>query len=359
MERNFCSYFGANPTLPKIKKHTVNKNVEEETRRDTDITIEGTTEEIRLEKLKEVYAKLQEIEKLKEESQKMLDSLKHSDSTAKEKQQTSDETINTVVKAGEKSEGGLIFDFTEPPDSNSLNLPAYFHKNMQSLQGILPLTIFNRAWQQAASNNHVEYRKQDKEVEKYRGHPYPGEWTQSRFEWNENMDAFITSCRETYKFNSFADALDIHKKNVLTIFKQQRSWVVAFRYDLTIRKATFAFRNPGDTIPNPALEPPGLLDEIYYAARAQDDLNTEDNPYRKGGSKSGRNPYSDIITEPTIHNANYQSGQRTAVRNGNEKFQNKAQPPYGNYKGRHFNPNYKRPDNNKMENRDKGKEKKA
>lgn len=98
-------------------------------------------------------------------------------------------------------------------------------------------------------------------MEKYRGHPYPGEWTQLRFEWSENMDTFISTCRNTYNFISLSEALETYKRNVITIFKQQRSWVLAFRYNLTIRKATFAIRNPGEAISNPALEPPGLLDE--------------------------------------------------------------------------------------------------
>lgn len=355
MEQDFCSYFGATPTLPKIKKTQSKSNKDQRTATNETINDKlNMTEDVRLEKLREVYTRLEEIEKLKQESQELINSFKISKSI------TENLEINTTAQEKEKAEGGLIFDFTKTPDSNAFSLPAYFHKNMQSLQGILPLTIFNRTWQQAASDNHVDYRKQDKEIEKYRGHPYPGEWTQSRFEWNENFDSFISSCRDTYKYISFADALETHKKNVITIFKQQRSWVVAFRYDLTIRKATLAIRNPGESIPNPALEPPGLLDEIYYAARAQNDLNTDENPYRKGGPKSGRNPYSDIITEPTVYNANYQVGQRGGPSKFNKERSNtKTDTPYGNYRGKHFNPNYKRTEPNKTENEKRGNEKKA
>ncbi|EGG09406.1 uncharacterized protein MELLADRAFT_71222 [Melampsora larici-populina 98AG31] len=67
------------------------------------------------------------------------------------------------------------------------------------------------------------------------------------------MDNFIAMLREDYKFIAFADAMDVHKKNVYRIFKQQRSWVIAFKYDLTIRKAVFAVRNPDQKVPNPAL----------------------------------------------------------------------------------------------------------
>lgn len=345
MERQFCDYFGATPSLPKIKK-VIRKTAKEVEKQHT------MTEEERAEKLKEVYARLEEIEKLKAESQAIVDSF------AKSKTMVEPKSPN-ISRMG-ISEGGLTFDFTKTPDSDSFSLPAYFHKNMQTLQGNLPLTIFNREWQQAASDNHVDYRKADKEIDKYRGHPYPGEWTQSRFEWGGNFDTFITTCRDTYNYISFADALETRKRNVITIFKQQRSWVVAFRYDLTIRKATFAIRNPGEAIPNPALEPPGLLNEIYYAARSQDDLNTEDNPYKKGGPKFGRNPYSDIVSDSTSTSNHIQTSTRAGPsRYGNEKPYNKNQTTYGNYKGKRFNPNYKRPEGNGNEMREKGKEKKV
>lgn len=350
MELDFCSYFGATPSLPKIKKVTHQPAPRTEPERDDMETHTEMTDEAKAEKLKEVLTRLEEIEKLKEESQKIFDSFRAT--------RLSGRTKGKDTGTGSVSEGGLTFDFTKTPDSKSFSLPAYFHKNMQVLQGNLPLTIFNHAWQQAASDNHVDYRKVDKEVEKYRGHPYPGEWTQSRFEWSENMDTFISTCRDTYNYTSFAEALESHKRNVITIFKQQRSWVVAFRYDLTIRKATFAIRNPGDAIPNPALEPPGLLDEIYYSARAQDDLNTEDNPYRKGGLKVGRNPYSDIVSEPATHNSNQPNARGGPSRYSNDKPQTKTQGQYGNYKGKRFNPNYKRPEGPGAENKDKGKEKK-
>lgn len=173
------------------------------------------------------------------------------------------------------------------------------------------------------------------------------------------MDTFISTCRNTYNFISFSEALETYKRNVITIFKQQRSWVLAFRYNLTIRKATFAIRNPGEAISNPALEPPGLLDEIYYTARAQDDLNTEDNPYWTGGLKAGRDPYSDIVTETATQYSNQTSFKGGPSRYTNDKPQNKPQNQYGNYKGKRFNPNYKRPEGANTESREKVKEKKA
>lgn len=56
MERNFCSYFGATPTLPRIKNNPRTKAPEPETSKNAEVEIEGMTEEVRLERLKEVYA---------------------------------------------------------------------------------------------------------------------------------------------------------------------------------------------------------------------------------------------------------------------------------------------------------------
>ncbi|EGG09303.1 uncharacterized protein MELLADRAFT_61278 [Melampsora larici-populina 98AG31] len=312
------------------------------------------TEDERKEKLRQVQSRLEEIEELVRKSAELTGLSTDEDTEMSDPTEMSKPLPNCSFE-----EGGLSFDFSKAADANAVGLPLFFHKNMQTLQGSLPLPIFNKLWQQAASDNHTDYKKSDKEIEKYRGHPFPGEWSQSRFEWNENFDTLVEMCRRVYKYYSFANALEIHKKNVIRIFKDQRSWVIAFRYDLTIRKATFAVRNPNDKIPNPALEPTGLVDEIYYAARAQGDLNLDDNPYRKGGPKFGRNPYADITSDPSSSNSsqgNATSGQSRPYSSG--RTQPRSQGPYGNYKGKNFNPSYKRPEGNRSDNfKGKGKEK--
>ncbi|EGG03089.1 uncharacterized protein MELLADRAFT_65828 [Melampsora larici-populina 98AG31] len=312
------------------------------------------SDEDRKEKLCQVQARLEEIEELVRKSAELTGLPTDEDTEIADPDDVSKPLPNCSFE-----EGGLSFDFSKAADANAIGLPLFFHKNMQILQGSLPLPIFNKPWQQAASNNHTDYKKRDKEVEKYRGHPFPGEWSQSRFDWNKNFNTLVDTCRRVYKYYSFANTLEIHKKNVIKIFKDQRSWVVAFCYDLTIRKATFAVRNPSDKIPNPALEPTGLVNEIYYAARAQGDLNLDDNPYRKGGPKFGQNLYSDITSEPSPSHSNQSNATAGPSRSYNSgRNQPRTQGPYGNYKGKNFNPSYKRPDGNKPENfKGKGKEK--
>ncbi|EGG05125.1 uncharacterized protein MELLADRAFT_107804 [Melampsora larici-populina 98AG31] len=364
MEHNFCEYFGAAPPkLPKIKK--IQRVEENQTQGPNQATPSKDSpfdfdEETRKKKLKEAYARLEEIKKMKEELQTIINLIKSQEKSAIDLTDSHTDKTHSPNSSSALVEGGLSFDLTKAPDASSFSLPIYFHKNMQALQGSLPLTVFNKSWQQAASNTHTEYKKSDKDNDKYRGHPVPSEWTQSRYDWTENMDNLITTCREVCKYIGFADSMEIHKKRVMTIFKQQRSWVVAFRYDLTVRKAVFAIRNPGASVPNPALEPTGLLDEIYYSARSQNDLVTSDNPYRTGGPKFGKNPYSDITTDLPTSQTSYQANSQASSSSRPQRVTPYAKGPslYGNYKGRNFNANYKRPESGKKDYKGKGKEKK-
>ncbi|EGG00190.1 uncharacterized protein MELLADRAFT_68028 [Melampsora larici-populina 98AG31] len=325
MDKEYCEFFGATTVLPKIHKISAQMN-----------------EEQRKKKLHELQTRLAELKELEKKSKQIIDLTFSEDTPMPD---FSDHTI-VIPPRVIVSEGGLKFNSGKAPDANSFGLPLFFHKNMQLLQGSLPLTIFNKDWQQAASDNHTDYKKSDKEIERYRGHPFPGEWSQSCFKWGENFDNLVETCRKVYKYNTFANDLEIHRRKVIKIFKDQRSWtrlltVVAFRYDLTIRKATFAIRNPNDSVPNPSIEPVGLVEEIYCSARAQGDLNLDDNPYRRGGLKAGRNPYSDINTNPPGPQASSVAGPSQS---NYKRSQGKSQSPYGNYKGKNFNPNYKRPD---------------
>ncbi|EGG03044.1 uncharacterized protein MELLADRAFT_65902 [Melampsora larici-populina 98AG31] len=333
LEAEFRNMFGTSEKLPKIQKKTP-ATTKSQTMEESEFT-----KAVNL--LNDIRNGKQPSSRIKE----IIDLTDREDTPVPLINKTSSFTKSFNLPEASFSEGGLQFDFSITPDANAQSLPLFFQKNMQLLQGQLPLTIFNRAWQQTASDNHVDYKKTEKEVEKYRGHPFPGEWTQSRFEWGENMENFITMLRDDYKFCGFADAMEVHRKNVIKIFKQQRSWVIAFKYDLTIRKVVFAVRNPDQKVPNPALEPEGLVNEIFYNARAQDDLNTEDNPYRKGGPKAGKNPYSDILTEfPTTspsQTRNFTGPSRNYF-DRKDKPQFKSSGPYGNYKGRNFDPNHRK-----------------
>lgn len=137
MELDLCRYFGATPTLPKIKKVTHQPVPDPEPGRGYKTQHIEMTDEMKAEKLKQVLSRLEEIKELKAKSQKLADSLKATRLAEDMKGSTSSTIANAVL------EGGLAFDFSKTPDSNSFSLPAYFHRNMQVLQGNLPLTIFN------------------------------------------------------------------------------------------------------------------------------------------------------------------------------------------------------------------------
>ncbi|KAG0150519.1 hypothetical protein CROQUDRAFT_38128, partial [Cronartium quercuum f. sp. fusiforme G11] len=51
---------------------------------------------------------------------------------------------------------------------------------------------------------------------------------------------FIIMLREVFGFTWFAERMEVHRSNVEWIAQTYRSWIVAFRYCLRIRRAVFA-----------------------------------------------------------------------------------------------------------------------
>ncbi|KAA1069368.1 hypothetical protein PGT21_022365 [Puccinia graminis f. sp. tritici] len=84
--------------------------------------------------------------------------------------------------------------FTPFFDKNILESP-FFDKNILELKGPLPLTIFNKAWQDAALAYHTEKRPKtdDNSTEKglrYTGLPYPSvgqNWARERGLWKDKF----------------------------------------------------------------------------------------------------------------------------------------------------------------------------
>ncbi|KAH9820533.1 hypothetical protein DFH28DRAFT_1120848 [Melampsora americana] len=258
------------------------------------------------------------------------------------------------TQEGTFTQGGIQFDFSKPPNSNLLGLLAFFHKSMTELQGTLSLKIFNKSWQQAASDNHVDYKKKDHKTHMYQGFPYAGEWSQLKSDWTDNMEEFILAL-SAYGFVELANSFESHQKKVNTIAKERGWWVVAFTYNLRIRKAIFAFRNPGVVVPNPAIEPIGLVDKIYHNVQSNGDLPFRDNPYRKGGEKERKSPYLDLPAVTATLSSHPSSFQNHPSGGAHRTFGDRNLARNGGYQGKNFYPNFK---TKPYGNRDKGKDKK-
>jgi hypothetical protein len=106
----------------------------------------------------------------------------------------------TQIGIGKKNTvaGGTNFNWGDANSHDDVGFTPFFDKNILELKGPLPLTIFNKAWQDAALAYHAEKRPKtdDNSTEKglrYTGLPYPSEWCMSYSDWSLNYAEFTVS----------------------------------------------------------------------------------------------------------------------------------------------------------------------
>jgi hypothetical protein len=121
-------------------------------------------------------------------------------------------SVNPQIK-----EGGLSFYVSSVNTFQDMGLPTFFGKNMKELKGPLPLTIFNKKWQDVAILFHTDKKSKSdgssKTKDKYTGLKFQSEWEQSFSDWTINHRAFHLSLKDVYRFPTFAGWLLIHKAN--------------------------------------------------------------------------------------------------------------------------------------------------
>ncbi|KAA1088181.1 hypothetical protein PGTUg99_023544 [Puccinia graminis f. sp. tritici] len=87
-------------------------------------------------------------------------------------------------------EGGLSFYGKGVNTFKDMGLPTFFDKNMKELKGPLPLTIFNKKWQDAAVLFHADKRSKSEDSsetrDRYSGLKFQNEWEQSFSDWTIN-----------------------------------------------------------------------------------------------------------------------------------------------------------------------------
>jgi hypothetical protein len=83
-------------------------------------------------------------------------------------------------------EGDLVYAIGTVTNHNSVGFAPFLEKNIRKLRSPLPLTIFNRKWQQRAMAHHLDRRQRSDESsgekEKsngYKGFAFVQEWTQT------------------------------------------------------------------------------------------------------------------------------------------------------------------------------------
>lgn len=254
-------------------------------------------------------------------------------------------TSTTVSHIGEAfSEGGITFIPGAVTSHMDIGFTPYFDKNLKELKGPIPLTIFNRQWQELANGYHVEKRVKienlSKDITTYTGYPYPHEMTQSYSTWNTNYRNFVRTLRDVYNFKKFAEWAEIHQANV-EFYHTRDNWMTAFRYDIKIRMNAFAFRvshNGNNAPPDISQRREDIAAICFAETRRLDEGSFDDNPYAKGGARFGYDWTTGLPRSSANQSSTYNlNNTHSSSFNGNE-HSNNSHPCNGNSNnGKHLN----------------------
>jgi hypothetical protein len=259
--------------------------------------------------------------------------------------------VSFPVSAREETKvGNTVFAWGNNNSHDDVGFTPYFEKNIQELKGPIPLTIFNKAWQDEAIAYHAEKRTKsdDNSTDKgtrYTGLPYPSEWRMTFNEWTLNHREFQITMRDVYKYETLSTWLLMHKANADRIQKKS-GFMTALRYDIRIRANAFAHRVVKDgkiTFSDISILREDTLDTAYGEARRFNELEFTDNPYAIGGPRASWDPHSG--SKPATKNST--SNSTTQRMNGQGAPSSLPARPReaknerrSGYKGSNFNPNY-------------------
>ncbi|EGG01186.1 uncharacterized protein MELLADRAFT_111249 [Melampsora larici-populina 98AG31] len=174
-----------------------------------------------------------------------------------------------------------------------IGFTPYFDKNLKELRGPIPLTIFNKQWQDLANSYHVEKRVKtnnlNKDITPYTGYPYPHEMTQTYASWNVNYRNFVLVLRNVYNFKTFANWAEIHQSNV-EFYHERDNWMTDFWYNIKMRWNAFAFwvlQGKTNAPPDISQRREDIPAICFAETRRLDEASFTDNPYAKGGTRFG------------------------------------------------------------------------
>ncbi|OAV85725.1 hypothetical protein PTTG_30316 [Puccinia triticina 1-1 BBBD Race 1] len=241
----------------------------------------------------------------------------------------------------------------------------YFHKLLLECKGPLPLTIFNREWQEQALSYHSKNRPKTEETAaekglRYHGYPVPDEFSQNFSDWTLNHRGFYLTMRDQYNYPVLAEWILAHKEHCNRLHRTQ-GFMVALRYDIRIRNNAFAFRVEEDgeeSFSDISKFKQDTADEAISICRDFNEIGLQDNPYALGDGKVGGDPIKGI-RPPKAKQANHQpqppqpKTKTSHKENADEPLahthrlsslpakpeQNRG-PRGSGYKGNNFNPNH-------------------
>ncbi|POV99369.1 hypothetical protein PSTT_13812 [Puccinia striiformis] len=255
---------------------------------------------------------------------------------------------------------GLKFIWGVSNDHDEIGFVPYFHKNIMEMRGIIPITIFNRKWQEEALAYHAQYRpKEENSNEKgvtarYTGKPYPEELRQTHSQWTINHACARVTLKR-YGYDTLVEWLAIHVENCEQI-RRKNGFMVALRYDVRVRRNAIAFRAESEG--NESLSDfsdfkPQTAEEVYAESRNFNELGYGDiNPYAKGEVRHAWNPVTgtdilleDLTKQTSNHNASSAAGKIRDKQTSNlpaQPIKQKESRLRGGYRGQHYDPDYNR-----------------
>ncbi|POV98722.1 hypothetical protein PSHT_13893 [Puccinia striiformis] len=241
----------------------------------------------------------------------------------------------------------------------------YFHKNILELKGYIPLTIFNKEWQARALAWHAENRSKVSDEEKglkYWGLKVPSEHAMSFSDWTLNYTVFYETMLYSYKFDTLAEWILLHKANCDKILRKD-GFMTALRYDIKVRTNAWQFKPTVDGeefVSDFSKLKTETYEEAYGEARNNDELQYKTtNPYEIGGPRekwdapTGTRPAKPIQNIPDIKAPRQPatSGSLTLLPSGTNTTlptkpgQFRGPRTGSGYQGNNYNPNYARGNN--------------
>ncbi|KAA1065073.1 hypothetical protein PGT21_023789 [Puccinia graminis f. sp. tritici] len=250
------------------------------------------------------------------------------------------------------TEGDLVYAIGSVTNHNSVGFAPFLDENIRKLRSPLPLTIFNRKWQQRAMAHHLDRLQRSDELSNdkdksggYKGFAFVQEWTQTYAQWTQNHRSFRKTLHDVYKIIEFSKLLGTHKNNCDDI-TEEFGFMVAFRCDMEVRNNTFSHRitdeDVKNAIPNISQRKESFVQQCYNQCRNFGELEWEENLYAPGHSHANHDPLTGCLKQQRsnqfhnnqmIHNPYLQQQQQYGGNNFNSHNQNN----YNNNQNRNYN----------------------
>ncbi|KAA1067353.1 hypothetical protein PGT21_002059 [Puccinia graminis f. sp. tritici] len=228
------------------------------------------------------------------------------------------------------------------PNHCDIGFTPFFDKNIREFKGPLPLTIFDKEWQEEAVSFHSGKRsKTDEKDGVYTGYEYPNEWTQSFSAWTNNFRSFLITYRDIYKIPEFAEWIVEHKSNVDEIIAAD-GFLTGFRYDIIVRANAFAYRvetDQGASVVDISIMRKEVREKAWAITRKLDELDFTDNPYALGGVKFGFDPKTGRPRMPKGHKSSSDVNPYSSQNSGERgSYRGNSARNRGGYRGKNFGP---------------------